>query len=118
MRVRAQAEIDEVEVEYVSAPHEYEELLLAPKEEAQEDGDADADGHMGLGASSGGGAGGLGFVSAGQATPGLGSSGAAPAAMEALHGPLAGMRMPPQAVACASAACPRAGLPGMACSGH
>ena len=58
----AMQEAPEVEVEYVSAPHEYEELL-----QSEPDPEADAAGAAGLGSS----AGGLGFVSA--STPGEGS---------------------------------------------
>lgn len=54
----------EVEVEYVSAPHEYEELLQSEPEPEPE---SDAAGTAGLGSSGGG----LGFVSAG--TSGAGS---------------------------------------------
>lgn len=58
-------EVPEVEVEYVSAPHEYEELLRSEPE-------AGPAGTAGLGSSS---EGGLGFVSAGTSGSGSGSGG-------------------------------------------
>ena len=93
----------EVEIEYVSAPREYEELLAPGDGDAAgamavdgggagEDGPAESRGGLGAGAGLGsGGGGGLGFVAAGAAggglglgftpagaTPGLGSGGATP----------------------------------------
>lgn len=62
-----QSETSGVEVEYVSAPREYEELLQAKEEpQADEGGFARA--------------GGLGFVSAGTSGAGLGSEGKPPLA--------------------------------------
>ncbi len=57
-------EAPEVEVEYVSAPHEYEELLQSEPEP-----EADAAGTAGLGSSGGG----LGFLPAGSSEEGSGA---------------------------------------------
>ena len=91
-----------MEIEYVSAPREYEELLAPSSGDAAgamvlddggtgEDGAAESRGGLGSVAGLGGGGGGLGFVAAGAtggglglgftpagATPGLGSGGATP----------------------------------------
>ena len=65
--VHAVQEAPEVEVEYVSAPHEYEELLRSePEPEPEPEADPEQE-SAGLGSSGGG----LGFVSAG--APGAGS---------------------------------------------
>ncbi|CAK0783418.1 hypothetical protein CVIRNUC_006617 [Coccomyxa viridis] len=76
---RAEKDKPEVEVEYVSAPHEYEELLRS-EAEAEADAEAEPSSTAGLGTSGGG----LGFIKAGTPgsdqgsglgfTPGLGSS--------------------------------------------
>ena len=82
-RARAQAEAHGVEVEYVSAPREFEELLGGggkedggPAEPDREEDEGVDDARGGLGSARGGGGGGLGFVPAGGSAPGLGSSGA------------------------------------------
>ena len=61
--VHGMQEAPEVEVEYVSAPHEYEELLQSEPEPS-----AEAAGTAGLGSSGGG----LGFVAAGTSEEGSG----------------------------------------------
>ena len=74
MRICTQAETDAVEYVWESAPREYEDLLAPKDAPAEGDGDAEGSGHMGLGAGASSG-GGLGFVSAEDSTPGLGSAG-------------------------------------------
>ena len=68
----------EVEVEYVSAPHEYEELLQT-EAEAEADAEAEPSSTAGLGTSGGG----LGFIKAG--TPG--SDQGSGAALPSMHAP-------------------------------